>query len=99
MTQPHSHNFYICKPKPGNIPLDTHHINEQKNCDSNGFVNEKHFHKNKLYNLVSLCKPCHLKIDTGELIIRGYKSSTSGTFLDYTLLDYTLNLFDFIFYI
>lgn len=71
------------KPKVGNIPLDTHHINEQKNCDENGFVNEKHFHKNKLYNLVSLCKECHLKIDTGELIIRGYKSSTSGIILDY----------------
>lgn len=74
------------KPKAGNVPLDTHHINEQKDCDQNGFVNEKHFHKNKLYNLVSLCKGCHLKIDTGELIIRGYKSSTSGIFLDYTLL-------------
>ena len=78
----------ICeyKPKPGNIPLDTHHINEQKNCDESGFVNQKHFHKNKLYNLVSLCKQCHLKIDTGELIIRGYKSGTSGVFLDYTLI-------------
>jgi DNA mismatch repair protein MutS len=65
--------------------LDTHHINEQKNCDDSGFVNDKHFHKNKIYNLVSLCKSCHLKIDTGELIIRGYKSSTSGIFLDYNL--------------
>jgi len=75
------------KPNVGNVPLDTHHINEQKNCDKLGFVNEKHFHKNKLYNLVSLCKGCHLKIDTAELIIRGYKSSTSGVFLDYTLVD------------
>lgn len=77
----------ICghKPKRGEIPLDTHHINEQKDCDERGFVNDKHFHKNKLYNLVSLCKNCHQKIDTEELVIRGYKSSTSGTFLDYTL--------------
>ena len=75
------------KPKVGNVPLDTHHINEQKNCDQNGFVNEKHFHKNKLYNLVSLCKGCHLKIDTGELIIRGYKSSTSGVLLDYNFTE------------
>jgi len=35
--------------------------------------------------LVSLCKKCHQKIDTGELVIKGYRSSTSGTFLDYTL--------------
>lgn len=73
------------KPKPNQIPLDTHHINEQRLCDENGFVNDKHFHKNKSYNLVSLCKSCHLKIDTGKLIINGYKASTSGVFLDYKL--------------
>jgi len=73
------------KPKRGQVPLDTHHINEQKNCDESGFVNDKHFHKNKIYNLVSLCKSCHLKIDTGELVICGYKSSTSGVLLDYNL--------------
>lgn len=77
----------ICnhKPKPGEIPLDTHHINEQRNCDDRGFVQNKHFHKNKIHNLVSLCKSCHQKIDTGELIIHGYVSSTSGTFLDYEI--------------
>jgi DNA mismatch repair protein MutS len=74
------------KPKRGEIPLDTHHINEQKDCDDLGFVNDKHFHKNKLHNLVSLCKTCHRKIDTQELIIRGYKSSTSGIFLDYSMV-------------
>lgn len=74
------------KPKRGEIPLDTHHINEQKNCDNRGFINDKHFHKNKEFNLVSLCKVCHQKIDTGELVITGYKSSTSGKFLDYNLI-------------
>jgi DNA mismatch repair protein MutS len=80
-------NCQVCgyKPKRGQLPLDTHHINEQKNCDESGFVNDKHFHKNKIYNLVSLCKSCHLKIDTGELVIYGYKSSISGAFLDYIL--------------
>ena len=77
------------KPKPGEIPLDTHHINEQRACDSNGFVNGKHFHKNKLYNLAVLCKTCHKKIDTGELTIRGYKTSTSGVILDYDINDKT----------
>lgn len=71
-------------PNKNSIPLDTHHINEQKNCDNNGFVNDKHFHKNRTFNLVSLCKTCHLKIDTGELLIKGYKKSTSGKFLDFT---------------
>lgn len=77
----------ICgyKPKRGGLPLDTHHINEQKNCDEMGFVKEKFFHKNQSFNLVSLCKPCHLKIDTGELVINGYLSSTSGKILDYKI--------------
>lgn len=75
------------KPKRGQVPLDTHHINEQKNCDDRGFVNGKHFHKNNPFNLVSLCKSCHQKIDTGELIITGYKTSTSGKFLDYKLFN------------
>ena len=67
------------------MPLDTHHINEQKKCDEKGFVKEKFFHKNESFNLVSLCKPCHLKIDTGELVINGYLSSTSGKILDYKI--------------
>lgn len=79
------------KPKDKSIPLDTHHINEQKNCDESGFVNGKAFHKNKLFNLVSLCKSCHLKIDTGELIINGYVESTSGKILDYTKIKVSIN--------
>lgn len=71
-------------PTKNSIPLDTHHIQEQKNCDEKGFVKNKHYHKNKQFNLVSLCKNCHLKIDTGELIIRGYKQTTSGIILDFT---------------
>ena len=80
------HKCEVCgyQPKKNGIPLDTHHINEQKNCDSLGFVKDKAFHKNEEYNLVSLCKSCHLKIDTGELIIKGYISTTSGRMLDYT---------------
>jgi len=71
-------------PTKNSVPLDTHHIEEQKNCDEHGFVNNKHYHKNKRFNLVSLCKNCHLKIDTGELVIRGYKQTTDGIILDYT---------------
>jgi len=73
-------------PKNDSIPLETHHIQEQKNCDQNGFVNDKHYHKNKTFNLVSLCKDCHLKIDTGELIINGYKQTTDGIILDFFVI-------------
>jgi|UniRef100_A0A6C0ALH5 DNA mismatch repair protein MutS len=70
-------------PTKNSLPLDTHHIQEQKNCDENGFVKDKSYHKNKCFNLVSLCKSCHLKIDTGELVIHGYKQTTNGIILDY----------------
>lgn len=73
-------------PKNDSIPLETHHIQEQKNCDQNGFVNDKHYHKNKTFNLVSLCKDCHFKIDTGELIINGYKQTTDGIILDFFVI-------------
>lgn len=77
----------ICNhvPQKGGIPLDTHHVNFQKDCDQNGFINGKHFHKNEIYNLVTLCKACHKKIDTEELIVFGYKQGTNGLFLDYIL--------------
>ena len=73
-------------PKKGEIPLDTHHINEQKFANTNGFFDDKHFHKNAVYNLTTLCKICHQKIDTNQLIIKGYKTSTQGRFLDYYLV-------------
>ena len=75
----------ICKYKPlkGQIQLDTHHIKEQKDANESGFFTDTYFHKNSKFNLVTLCKPCHKKIDTGELIINGYKQSNCGIFLDY----------------
>lgn len=78
----------ICKHKPlkGQIPLDTHHLKEQKDANESGFFKDSYFHKNSKFNLVTLCKSCHKKIDTGELIINGYKQSTSGLFLDYKLI-------------
>lgn len=71
-----------CEVCNSNTQLETHHINFQKDCDASGFVNDKSFHKNELYNLVCLCKECHLRIEK-DLIIYGYKKSTSGTFLDF----------------
>jgi DNA mismatch repair protein MutS len=63
--------------------LDTHHINFQKNCED-GFVKDKpHMKKNSLANMVVLCKECHHKIDTGELVVNGYKDTSNGRQLDY----------------
>jgi DNA mismatch repair protein MutS len=67
--------------------LETHHISEQKNADQDGFILNKHFHKNEKFNLTTLCHNCHLQVTLGKIKVYGYKSSTNGTFLDYILPD------------
>lgn len=52
--------------------LDTHHIREQAEADANGMI--KHFHKNRSFNLVTLCKTCHQKLH-----LKGLKIQTSET--------------------
>jgi DNA mismatch repair protein MutS len=82
----HMTKCQICNkiPKEGEIPLETHHIEFQKNCDENGFIlNKKHKHKNHKTNLVVLCNICHDKIDTNELIIDGYENTSHGPKLIY----------------
>lgn len=63
--------------------LETHHLNEQKNCDINGFVNDKHFHKNEIYNLVCLCYSCHKKVTFNKIKINGYIVTNQGVYLDW----------------
>jgi DNA mismatch repair protein MutS len=64
-----------------NGPLDTHHIVEQKIFDKNN--NSESFHKNKLSNLVVLCKTHHDSVHHGNLTINGYKDTTNGLLLDF----------------
>lgn len=59
-------------------PLETHHINFQKDC-VNGFVKDKqHIKKDQESNLVVLCTECHDKIHNGKLIINGYVMTSKG---------------------
>lgn len=62
--------------KDTDIPLDTHHINFQCNADDDGF--NGHFHKNSTFNLVCLCKRCHVKVHSGEISILGYMDTSKG---------------------
>lgn len=65
---------YICYyiPKKNEIPLETHHINFQKNF-INGFNKDKfHLNKNQDCNLVVLCSKCHDKIDKNKIVINGW---------------------------
>ena len=71
----------ICGDNGLTYPLDTHHIVEQKIFDKNN--NSESFHKNKLSNLVVLCKTHHDSVHHGNLTINGYKDSTNGLLLDY----------------
>ena len=73
-------NCQICNSKEH---LETHHIEFQSNCDEKGFVKDKHFHKNDVFNLACLCKECHDKITYNKIICHGYKDSINGRFLDW----------------
>ena len=64
---------------------ETHHIYEQADCDSNG--NTGHFHKNKNFNLIPLCKECHAKITHGNLQIHGWKETSDGMELNYEIIE------------
>jgi DNA mismatch repair protein MutS len=66
------------------IPLDTHHIKFQCTADDNNFTG--HFHKNAKFNLVCLCKQCHIDTHNKKITINGYKQTLQGTILDYFIV-------------
>ena len=61
------HECHICKKE--SVNLHTHHINFQKDADKNGIIKDKHFHKNKIHNLVVLCSICHEGVHAGKIIL------------------------------
>jgi DNA mismatch repair protein MutS len=77
----------ICN-KPGE---DVHHIHEQCSADADQQIQsgELKHHKNIEANLVVLCKRCHINthhwIDGTQIRIQGYKMTTQGRKLDYTI--------------
>jgi hypothetical protein len=62
----------ICGDNGTVYPLDTHHIKEQNTFDNNDI------HKDKLSNLVVLCKKHHDEVHYGDLEIIGYKDTITG---------------------
>jgi DNA mismatch repair protein MutS len=76
----------ICNYQPKtkkDFPLETHHIIDQCLSDDNGFYKDQFFHKNEKYNLVSLCKECHLSVTLKKIVINGYIQTSNGIVLDY----------------
>jgi hypothetical protein len=71
----------ICKTSMGE---ETHHLQEQKDANSNGFIGNNH--KNHIANLISVCEKCHNNIhspkkeESGEKIKKRMvkKKTTKG---------------------
>jgi DNA mismatch repair protein MutS len=67
----------ICGDNGMTYPLDTHHIKEQNTFDKDDI------NKDKLSNLVILCKKHHDEVHNGNLEIIGYKDTVDGPILEY----------------
>ena len=66
--------------------LESHHIHFQKDCLADGKIKEKpYLSKNRLYNLVVLCRKCHVKVHKGEITIKGYDDTSIGPLLNYKI--------------
>ena len=63
--------------------LETHHIVFQKDFKDNIAINNPHIKKNNNYNLVTLCKNCHDKVDINLIEINGWIDTSNGRILDY----------------
>jgi len=59
---------------------DTHHIREQHTANEKGHID--HFHKDHAYNLIPLCKSCHIKVHQGKISIKGFVMTSSGLKLE-----------------
>lgn len=58
--------------------LETHHINQQKNCINGFIIDKQHIKKNHLSNLIVLCRNCHNKIHSENIQINGVKMTNIG---------------------
>lgn len=81
-----------CEVCGGKKATDVHHINQQCDADSMDLLNTQDagiFNKNKLWNLVSLCKGCHQAIHSAppRLAIKGYIPTSNGVELCYTWIE------------
>jgi DNA mismatch repair protein MutS len=61
-------------------PLQTHHINHQKDCTGIGefAVDKPHVQKNDKANLIVVCAECHLKIHKDGMDLEGYVMTSNG---------------------
>ena len=51
----------LCEKCKTSFSDEVHHIHQQKEAASNGFIADK-YHKNSLGNLMNVCEKCHYEI-------------------------------------
>jgi DNA mismatch repair protein MutS len=82
----------MCEVCNTTIACDVHHINQQCDANHNDLIDSNEygiFNKNKLWNLVALCKECHISIHNvpSKLEITGYTNTSMGIELNYKWLE------------
>jgi len=82
----------MCEVCNKTVACDVHHINQQCDANHNNLIDNSEygiFNKNKLWNLVALCKDCHNSIHNvpSKLCIIGYTNTSIGVELDYKWFD------------
>jgi DNA mismatch repair protein MutS len=81
----------MCEVCVNNVACDVHHINQQCDANHNNLIDSNDygiFNKNKLWNLVALCKDCHHSVHNvpSKLEIIGYTNTSIGIELNYKWL-------------
>ena len=69
----------ICEICKQNIGKEIHHLQYQRDADKDGHI--KHFHKNHMANLVSICESCHTNIHELGLVFEKRKTLEGETIL------------------
>jgi DNA mismatch repair protein MutS len=73
----------ICEVCNDKTATDVHHINQQCDANHNNLIESEEygiFNKNKLWNLVALCKDCHQGVHSSppKIEITGYINTSNG---------------------
>ena len=69
----------VCELCKKNIGTEIHHLQYQRDADKHGII--KHFHKNHLANLVSICESCHTNIHDSGSVFEKRKTLDGETIL------------------
>ena len=80
----------MCEVCNNTVASDVHHINQQCDANHNNLIESSEygiFNKNKLWNLVALCKECHQSVHSSpaKLEITGYINTSDGLELVYNV--------------